>query len=151
MLFKKILLIIPALLLSIFLQAQPPLKKSQQQAQQAIVNLFEALSNRDLAGLKEQCTADISFYEYGQVWSMDTLVNIAITQNTAADFKRSNRFEFIRTVTDKKTAWVSYRLYSDIYRGSKKIQAEWLETVVLLKQNKKWKVAHLHSTLIKKS
>lgn len=151
MLFKKILLIIPALLLSIFLQAQPPLKKSQQQAQQAIVNLFEALSNRDLAGLKEHCTADISFYEYGQVWSMDTLVNIAITQNTAADFKRSNRFEFIRTVTDKKTAWVSYRLYSDVYREGKKIQAEWLETVVLLKQNKKWKVAHLHSTLIKKS
>lgn len=149
--FKQTTILLLAITATLFLRAQQPLTKDQQQAQQAIVKMFAALSDRDLAGIKEYCTADISFYEYGQIWTMDSLINKAITQNTAADFKRSNRFEFIRTERDKNMAWVSYRLYSDIIREGKKTQAEWLETVILFKQGKQWKVAHLHSTLIKRN
>ena len=71
--------------------------------------------------------------------------------NTAVDFKRTNTFEFIRTETDKNIAWVTYRLSSAITKDSKQITIQWLETIVLERQNKQWKVKHLHSTVIKRS
>jgi ketosteroid isomerase-like protein len=137
--------------LTTFLQAQQLLKKDQQQVQEAVVQLFEALSKRDSVSLKNQCTTDISLYEYGQVWNIDTLINKAITMNTAADFKRTNTFEFISTETDKNTAWVTYRLSSAVTKDGKQITIQWLETVFLNKQKKQWKVKHLHSTLIKRN
>lgn len=71
--------------------------------------------------------------------------------NTAIDFKRSNTFDFISTETDKNTAWVTYRLSSVITKENKETVLLWLETVVLSRHNKMWKVKHLHSTLLKRS
>ncbi len=105
MTLKKITLLIIAISASTFLQAQQLLKNDQQQVQEAVVKMFEALSNRDSVTLKAHCTADITLYEYGQVWTIDTLINKAITMNTATDFKRSNTFDFISTETNKNTAW----------------------------------------------
>ena len=113
--------------------------------------MFDALSNRDSVSLKNYCTADITLYEYGQVWNIDTLILKAITQNQAADFKRTNSFDFINTLADKTTAWITYRLQSAITRNGKQEKIQWLETVVLVKERKQWKVKHLHSTLIKRS
>ncbi len=118
---------------------------------QAVIKLFDALSNRDSVGLKVHSTADITLYEYGQVWNMDTLILKAIIQNKSADFKRTNSFEFITTTVDKTTAWVIYRLQSIIIKDGKQTTAQWLETVVLVKEKRQWKVKHLHSTLIKRS
>lgn len=148
---KKIILLITAISLSIVLKAQQLFTKDQQEVQQTVVNMFEALSNRDSVSLKAHCTADISLYEYGQVWNIDTLINKAISMNTAADFKRSNTFEFISTETDKNTAWVTYRLRSVITKENKETVIQWLETVVLSKHKRMWKVKHLHSTLLKRS
>jgi ketosteroid isomerase-like protein len=148
---KKIVFIVILISVSTLLLAQQQLTKKQQEAQQTVVQLFEALSNRDSVGLKEYCTADVAFYEYGQVWNIDTLINKAIKLNKAADFKRTNSFNFINTTTDKTMAWLTYHLNSTITKDGKQSTAQWLETVVLTKYKKRWKVKHLHSTLIKRS
>lgn len=147
----KIILLITVTSLSTLLKAQQVLTKKQQEVQQAVVQMFEALSKRDPVSLKAHCTADISLYEYGQVWNIDTLINKAIIMNTAVDFTRSNTFDFISTETDKNTAWVTYRLNSVITKENKETVIQWLETVVLSRHNKMWKVKHLHSTLLKRS
>lgn len=147
---KRILLITIAIVFTGQLHAQQ-LTKDQQMAQQAIIKMFDALSNRDSVSLKNFCTTDITFYEYGQVWNIDTLIMKAITQNQAVDFKRNNTFDFINTSADKTTAWVTYYLNSVITKDGKSVTVQWLETVVLIKQRKQWKVKHLHSTLIKRS
>ena len=147
---KKLTLLIIAIFVSACLQAQPPFSK-EQEIQQAVVNLFESLSARDSVSLKLHCTPDITLYEYGQAWNLDTLIRKTITMNQSADFKRTNSFEFIKTETDKNMAWVTYRLSSVVYRDAKESQVQWLETVVLAKQHKQWKVKHLHSTLLKRS
>lgn len=118
---------------------------------QAVIKLFDALSNLDSVGLKVHSTADITLYEYGQVWNMDTLILKAIIQNKSTDFKRTNSFEFITTTVDKTTAWVIYRLQSIIIKDGKQTTAQWLETVALAKERKQWKVKHIHSTLIKRN
>jgi hypothetical protein len=149
MALNKITLILISICVSTFLQAQQALTKDQNQEQEAVVKMFEALSNRDSLSLKAHCTVDITLYEYGQIWSIDTLITKAITKNTATDFKRTNTFDFISTETIKNTAWVTYRLSSAIIKDSKQTMMIWLETVVLVRQRNQWKVKHLHSTLLK--
>lgn len=148
---KKISLFLPAIFCVAFLQAQQPTANNQLAVQQTVINLFEALSNRDSISLKAYSTADITLYEYGQVWNIDTLIIKAITQNQSANFKRTNNFEFINTIADKTTAWITYRLQSVILKDGKQVTVQWLETVALVKEKKQWKVKHLHSTLIKRS
>lgn len=148
---KKIPLLLITFLFSTALMAQEILTPRQQDVQQTVIKLFDALSNRDSVNLKNHSTADITLYEYGQVWTIDTLILKAITLNQSTDFKRTNSFEFINTDVDKAMAWVSYRLQSVVTRDGKQSTAQWLETVVLVKLKKQWKVKHLHSTLIKRS
>ncbi|MEO7394017.1 MAG: nuclear transport factor 2 family protein [Chitinophagaceae bacterium] len=147
---KKNILLLASIFISIALVAQQHSTKEQLAVQQTVVKLFTALSNRDSISLKAHCTGNITLYEYGQVWNIDTLILKAIIQNQSADFKRTNSFEFINTTADKKTAWVTYRLQSVILKDSKQVTVQWLETVVLIKQRKQWKVKHLQSTLIKR-
>lgn len=148
---KKVSFLVPAILYIVLLQAQQLTTNSQQAAQQTVVKLFDALSNRDSVSLKTYSTADITLYEYGQVWNIDTLILRAIILNQSADFKRTNSFEFITTAVDKNMAWVTYRLQSVIFKDGKQATVQWLETVVLVNERKKWKVKHLHSTLIQRS
>jgi len=148
---KKSSLLFIAFSLSAMLMAQEPLTTSQQQVQQTVINMFGALSNRDSVSLKSYCTSDVTLYEYGQVWNMDTLILKAITQNQAAGFKRSNHFDFINTQVKKNTAWVSYHLRSEYTRYGNQGSAYWIETVVLVKEKKRWKIEVLHSTLIKRT
>lgn len=148
---KKLSLLLIVFSIPALLMAQSQLSTSRQSIQQTVIKMFDALSNRDSIGLKAYCTADITLYEYGQVWNMDSLILKAIILNQAADFKRTNTFDFINTTTDKKTAWVTYRLQSVIFKDGKQATVQWLETVALVKERKQWKVKHLHSTLIKRS
>lgn len=136
---------------STVLFAQEQLTINQQEVQQTVIKLFEALSNRDSVSLKTYSTADITLYEYGQVWNIDTLILKTITLNQSVDFKRINSFDFINTNVDKTMAWVTYRLQSVVTKEAKVSTVQWLETVVLVKAKKQWKVKHLHSTLIKRS
>lgn len=148
---KKISLLLITFSISTVLMAQEQLSTSQQAVQQTVIKMFDALSNRDSISLKAYCLADIALYEYGQIWNIDTLILKAITLNQSTDFKRTNSFDFINTATDKNTAWVTYHLNSTITRDGKEATVKWLETVVLVKERKQWKVKHLHSTLIKRS
>ena len=148
---KKISLLLLACSMSLMVMAQELLTADQKLVQQTVIQMFDALSNRDSVSLKNHCTADVQLFEYGQVWNIDTLILKAITQNQAADFKRTNTFDFINTSSDKKTAWVTYHLQSVITREGKQVTAQWLETVVLAKAKKKGKVKHLHSTLINRN
>ena len=148
---KKITILIIAFSITVFAQGQQRFSKEKKELQQTVVNMFEALSNRDSMALKSYCFPDVTFYEYGQIWNIDTLIRKAITMNQSADFKRINTFEFINVETGKTKAWLTYRLSSVIIKDSRETVIQWLETVVLAIQEKQWKVKHLHSTLIKRS
>ena len=148
---KKIVLLIITISLSSLLQAQKPLTKDQKEVQQTVIKFFDALSNWDSVNVKNYCTADIALYENGSIWNADTLILKAITLNTATDFKRINNIDFINTTINRKTAWVTYNLHSEIIRNGKQATVQWMETIIEVKENKKWKIKVLHSTLIKRN
>lgn len=148
---KRRSLVIIAMCLSTLLQAQGTLTKGQQDVQQTIINFFECLSNRDSVGLKSYSATDITLLEYGQIWNLDTLIRRAIKLNTARDFKRSNSIKFINSSTDKNTAWATYYLTSKFVRTGNQSTVQWLESVILVREKKKWKLKALHSTVIKRT
>lgn len=148
---KKTTLLLILIALSPVLQAQQSLSKEQKPVQQTVARFFEALSNRDSVQLKNYCTTNIQLYENGDSWNLDSLILKAITLNTATDFKRSNTFDFINTTLNKTTAWATYKLQSEISRAGKHITIQWLETVVLIKEHRQWKICILHSTLLKRT
>ena len=148
---KIISILILTIFISTFLHAQQSLTKDEQDAQQTIIDFFESASNRDSVGLINSAAPDIILFEYGQQWNMDTLMQKMVKRNTAKDFKRLNKFDFIKTLVDKDMAWVSYTLQSEITRESKQTTIRWIETVVLLRTKKKWKIKLLHSTMTSRS
>ena len=106
-------------------------------------------------GIQQACEntvrADVTFYEYGKTWSVDTLIRLAITKNKAADFKRVNKLDFINTTVSENAAWTTYNLHSEITRNGKTESVHWLETVILVRHEKKWKISVLHSSLVKRN
>jgi ketosteroid isomerase-like protein len=148
---KKIIILILAIYISTLLHAQQQLTKDQQEVNQTVINFFEAISNRNSADLKDNCTVDILLLENGSIWNADTLILKAITLNTATDFKRINTFDFINTTVADNTAWVTYNLRSEITRNGKLSTVQWMETVIVIKEKQKWKIRVLHSTLIRRT
>lgn len=148
---KKLTLLLIAISLAVLSQAQQRWTKSQLEVQETISNLFESLSNRDAVGLMKYCADDIVLIEYGSIWNADTLIQKAITFNTAPDFKRTNNLEFISTDVKGKVAWAMYNLHSEITRNHTLTTLHWVETVFAVKEGKAWKIKVLHSTLIKRA
>ena len=135
----------------LFLMAQSQPTEIEKAVQQTVVNMFTGLSERDSLILKKYCTADVVFYENGQVWNLDTMIRKAIVPNIGIDFLRTNKFDFINTTIHENTAWVTYNLYSDVKKGDRKTLIHWMETVIVVREKKQWKVKVLHSTLIKRT
>jgi hypothetical protein len=129
--------------------AQAQTSKDQEAVQQTIIKMFDALSNRDSVNLKLYCADDIALYEYGQSWNLDTLIHKAIRLNTAPDFKRVTTIDFINTTISRGAAWANYYNQADITMNGKQLTIKWLETVVLVRYQRRWKIIVLHSTLIK--
>lgn len=146
---QKAKLLLAAILISASTSAQTTTPE-QNAVQQTIENLFTALSNRDSAGLRLYSTADVHFYEYGEVWTIDTLIK-KVMFNKPADYKRTNRFDFVNTTIEGNTAWVTYYLQSEITRNGKKELVKWMETVVLIKHKEQWKIKLLQSSLISRT
>ncbi len=145
----KIKLLLAAFLFTATVHAQTATPE-QTTVQQTIENLFAALTNADTAAMKTFTTSDVRFYEYGQVWTMDTLMHKVLQSKSIPDFKRTNKFEFVNTTINNKTAWVTYYLQSVFTRNGKEEMVKWMETVVLKKDRKQWKIDVLHSTRLQK-
>ena len=120
--------------------------QEQSTVQHTIENLFAALTNVDTAAMKTFTTSNVRFYEYGQVWTIDTLIQKVVQDKSIPGFKRTNKFEFVNTTINTKTAWVTYYLQSTFTRNGKEEIVKWMETVVLIKEKKQWKINVLHST-----
>ena len=146
---QKINLLLIALLLSAIAYTQT--MQQQKTVQQTVEKMFATLTTADTMALKTFVTANVHFYEYGQVWTIDSLIQKVTQSASIPDFKRTNSFEFVSIAINKNTAWVTYYLQSTFTRNGKEELVKWMETVVLIKQKKQWKINVLHSTRLPKN
>lgn len=148
---KKLLCAAVISLVSVYgLRAQ--VKPSEKQAvQKVIIDVFQALADRDTCQLKFNCAPSFLLLENGLIWNVDSLLQ-RINQNKAVkDFKRINTIDFIATKVRNNTAWTTYNNQAEVTKNGQHSLIKWLETAVLIKEGKAWKIEVLHSTLIKRS
>lgn len=120
--------------------------RQQAEVQKAVIKLFDAISINDAADIKSSCTTDVKFYEYGQIWTVDTLLQKLSVLSSTSAYSRTNKFNFVSTRVNGKIAWTTYYLESTITRNGILDIMKWMETVILIKEKKQWKVSVLHST-----
>lgn len=115
---------------------------------QSLVKLFDALAALDMKTIRERSTNDLTILESGVVWNLDTLAR-KVDQLKGASFSRTNHLDFIHTEIKSGTAWVVYHNTADMVINGLEVHAKWLESAVLVKERKMWKVKLLHSTSLK--
>ena len=120
--------------------------KEQQAVQHTVENMFKFLGEADTVAIRKYVADNVRFYEYGQVWNLDTIIGKVNQSQKIADFKRADRFEFVNTTILQNTAWVTYYLHSTFTRNGKEEIAKWMETVILVSDKKNWRISVLHST-----
>ena len=119
----------------------------QKEAEQTVINFFEALSALDFDKMRYY-TKNIKLVEYGEVWNIDTLIN-AMKPSVGKNEKRINTLVFLDTEIKGNTAWLIYNNTADFELNGKKDRINWLESVVLVKDAGRWKISLLHSTVLR--
>ena len=120
----------------------------QTKVNQSLTKLFDALATLDMNGIKESSTKDLTILESGAVWNLDTLAR-KVEQLKAVSFSRTNHLDFVQTEIKGNIAWVVYYNSADMIIDGVEVHRKWLESAVLVKEGKVWKVKLLHSTTLK--
>ena len=141
---RKFILSFSLFLIVSFVNAQ---KASDESAvKQAVLDLFEGISNVDMNAIKTNVTNDFIILEQGVVWNMDSVQHI-MNQFKGLSYHRINKLDFFKTEVKGSSAWVAYNNAAEITINGRKASIEWLESAFLVKENNKWKVKMLHSTV----
>ena len=143
---KIIIILFWAISIPGLLKAQEKQATDEHDVQQTVINLFDALSKRDSVMLKANCTADVLLFEDGKVWNIDTMMRAIITLQKLKDYTRINKIEFIHTEIHNDVGWTTYHNQADITVNGKNRSVKWVETVILIRDGKKWRIKILHST-----
>jgi hypothetical protein len=116
-----------------------------QKPEDAIRQVFQALSDGSIDKMEQVVTPDVKILEHGVVWTIDTIRHY-LSKKRPEDFKRVNTFDFFQTEVSDNMAFVSYHNRADIHANNKDRTVKWLESAVLVKDKNVWKVKMLHST-----
>lgn len=114
---------------------------------------FQAIfSDLDSTAVSKYYTNDFILLENGEVWNNDSIANyIRKGQANKQEYSRLNRFDFLKSVHNENSIWVAYDNYAVFVKEKDTLgKAHWLESAVAIKENNKWKLQLLHSTMVRK-
>lgn len=125
----------------------------KQVIEDAFNHIFSEL-NPDV--IEDYFTPDFILLEDGKVWNNDSirfflreqvLPHVEKLKEENHTLERINRFDFIKISFSGNGAWVAYR-NTGIFKidGAMVDEVHWLESAVLKKTDKGWRVQLLHST-----
>jgi len=143
---KKIIFSLLLVLAFLNLNAQQK-TVDQKEAEETVIKFFDAMSALDFDKMRS-LTQNIKLVEYGEVWNIDTLID-AMKPSLGKNEKRINTLAFLATEIKQNTAWLIYNNTADFEGNGKKRRFKWLESVVLVKDEGRWKISLLHSTLLR--
>ncbi len=145
----RILLIGLVALLTLFTPLYGQKTTDDEQVKKVIVDAFQALADIDMTTFRSHCQPDFVLLENGEIWSADTL-EARMKPYIGSGMKRVNTLDFVKTTVKGNTAWVTYQNRADIAVNGQNRTLRWLESAVLEKEKKVWKLALLHSTVLPK-
>lgn len=117
---------------------------------QAIRHVYSVLYiEQDKRKYRSLLTDDYLLLENGELFDVEG--DIALMPEPGSGYKRTDQFDFRSVKVQGETAYVVYFLKSEMTdkkNGTR--NREWLESAVLKRNGKDWRVALLHSTRITK-
>ena len=145
---RKFFLFMLCVVATLCVKAQTQSSNEQKEVNQAVLKFFDGIAALDAKMMQQYATKDFLLLENGAVWNMDTLA-AKLSPLKTMNFTRINRLEFIRTDIKGDIAWVAYKNTAEMIVNGRKANRQWLESAVLVKEENKWKIQLLHSTLVK--
>ncbi len=122
---KKLLFVAVISLISICnVRSHGKLTEKQQLVQKVIIDMFQALSDRDTDNLKSNCTPDIVVLENGIVWNLDTLTPKNNQNKAITDFNRINTYGNLIFEIVKDKPQVDFYFY--VYNNQNKCIKDYL-------------------------
>lgn len=113
---------------------------------QPIIHFFDGLSSLRDDQFVAQTTKDFLLLEGGLIWNNDTLIKRIQPAKLDPSFSRINHFTFLQSQVQGNMAWVSYWNEAKFIRKGQSSTVKWLESVVLIREENKWKIKLMHST-----
>ncbi|MBK6914827.1 MAG: hypothetical protein IPH11_14670 [Ignavibacteriales bacterium] len=120
-------------------------KDDPQKLKDMLVDYFDGIKNVDLKKMNENTTTDYLLFESGKIWNNDSLYRHL--QNRT-DTRIKFRFDNFKIYVDNESGHISYFNYGDFYVGDTlRNTKEWVENATFRKEQGKWKIDFLQSTL----
>lgn len=114
----------------------------------AVEKLFAAMSAYNYDAMHDAATNDFQLLEDGEVWDMTRLVDAV--REAEGEIARRNFFAIIKQVEKQGTVWISYWNRADLKAADgEEGSVAWLESVVVVREGRQWKLQMMHSTGIK--
>ncbi|WP_394176535.1 hypothetical protein [Thalassotalea litorea] len=110
---------------------------------QPVIDIFTGLSEGDKEKVKRSVAPDFILLEQGEVWDTDMLLSIV-----KGPIPRINAYHIISSDIREDLALFNYWTQSNIGKGNNPNVLTWLESVVVVKTNKGWKLQQFHSTRV---
>lgn len=152
----KTFLLILSLVLTINSKAQTT---TQKDFETIIENMFnDVFSNQELEKIPQYFTSDVQLLEDGILYDFEGLTKMVteIKQQFDAEKKknkplnRQNQFEFKKSYIQENFGWISYENSATFkLNGIEIAKIKWLESAIFIKENGKWKIQLLTSSIIK--
>ncbi|TYA74007.1 nuclear transport factor 2 family protein [Seonamhaeicola marinus] len=94
-------------------------------------------------------TDDFILLEHGEVWTNDTIANWCKRAKVRDQgMKRTNSFDFFKAKREGNKIWMAYHNYATFKKDTITSKAQWLESIVAVKQDSIWKLELMHSTYV---
>ncbi len=108
-------------------------------------------TERDTRKYRSLLTDDYLLLEKGEILDADH--DIAMMPPPGNEYERTDVFDFDKVTVHEDTAYVVYVVKSEITNRKKvpqNVAGQWLESAILRRSGKGWRIALLHSTQITK-
>lgn len=130
-------------------------QKDINQVKNLIVHSFEDIwSNLDSTKIAKYHTDDFMLLENGIVWNNDSVKSYLNRERKEVEihkYKRFNKIDFLKSVHNVNSIWIAYDNYGTWVIGTDTLgTVHWLESVIAIKDQNKWKLQQLHSTTVRK-
>lgn len=108
----------------------------------AVDKFFLAISEVNYINMKSLVTKKFVLLEHGEVWSIDDLIKVV----KPTDYVRVNYFSIINMKDHGNIVTVNYWNKANFNNDNYNEDVIWLESVIIVKNNGRWRLSQMHST-----
>jgi ketosteroid isomerase-like protein len=126
--------------------SRPTPAEDEAAVKQTLIDWYAAYSGSDEAHYRSFVAEEYVLLENGTIMGLDD--DVKLMRNRPGGYGRKDAFDFGSVRLHGDLAYTTYFLQSEIVDDKQVRQRKWLESAILRRIDRRWRVALLHSTRI---